>query len=97
MTKARRIHRPKAGSRAAILNRNAATWSLVTKLDCKFDGSITDHNSERGLTNRTNRFVSLMIIVSGLGSGRAVPTNGGERSATDRRAGQRQRCIGRVA
>ena len=32
ITKAIRIHRPKAGSRAAILNRNAATWSLATKL-----------------------------------------------------------------
>jgi hypothetical protein len=44
-----------------------------------------------------SRLVSLMIILSGLGSGRAVPMNGGERSATDRRVGQRQRCIGRVA
>ena len=47
ITKATRIHRPKAGSRAAILNRNAATWSLATKLGSEFDRTIADHCSER--------------------------------------------------
>ena len=48
ITKASRIHRPKAGSRAAILNRNAATWSLATKLASEFDRTIADHCSEGG-------------------------------------------------
>ena len=49
ITKASRIHRPKAGSRAAILNRNAATWSLATKLASEFDRTIADHCSEESL------------------------------------------------
>src|SRR3954469_6400178 len=46
ITKATRIHRPKAGSRAAILNRNAATWSLATKLASEFERTNADHCSE---------------------------------------------------
>jgi hypothetical protein len=49
ITKATRIHRPKAGSRAAILNRNAATWSLATKLASEFARTIADHCSEESL------------------------------------------------
>jgi hypothetical protein len=48
ITKAIRIHRQKAGSRAAILNRNAATWSLATKLASEFNRTIADHCSEGG-------------------------------------------------
>src|SRR3954463_6778310 len=47
ITKATRIHRPKAGSRAAILNRNAATWTLATKLAPEFDRTIADFAAKR--------------------------------------------------
>jgi hypothetical protein len=65
ITKAIRIHRPKAGSRAAILNRNAATWSLATKLASEFNRTIADHCSEGGLGGKPTLWVSLTVIPIG--------------------------------
>ena len=65
ITKATRIHRPKAGSRAAILRRNAATWTLATKLASEFDRNNRRSLQRSELGEKPTRWVRLTVIPIG--------------------------------